>query len=46
MTELTDLVDALTKLDANVIGMSMKDILDEFFKRCTEATPQQVELFA
>ena len=42
MAELTDLMDGLAKLDANVTKIPLKEIADEFFDRSPECTPQQV----
>ena len=44
MAESTDLVDGLTRLDENVIASGLKDMPDEFFKRCACATPQEIDL--
>ena len=46
LAELSDLVDGLAKLDANVVASSVINIMNEFFKRCADTTPQQVELFS
>lgn len=43
MAELTDLMDGLARLDANVTKIPLKEITDEFFNRSPECTPQQVQ---